>query len=148
MPRNKTANRGRGQGQPGQDKRGLHNPDFWENLMSNSDMPNVAKELVHPGKSGDPLELLMRCNIKDERQLNAIVQYFALCDEFDLPQEKRALVYRLAGSVSIDGLARKELAMVSTGIIAPSLYDKPISKDKHRNGKDKDDGKDQAHSIS
>jgi hypothetical protein len=137
MPQNK-----RGKSPVGQDNRGLNSPAFWEGLMTNSDMPNVAKELVHPGKSGDPLELLMRCIIKDERQLNAIVQYFALCDEFDLPQEKRALVYRLAGSVSIDGLSRKELSMVSTGIIAPSLWGTRI-KDKRRNGKEKDDDKDQ-----
>lgn len=125
----------KGQGHPDL----LNNPGYLENLMTSSDMPNVAKELVHPGKKGDPLELLMRCVIKDERQLNAIVQYFALCDEFDLPQEKRALVYRLAGSVSIDGIARRELLMAATGIVAPRLYEIGTHKKERRNGKDKDE---------
>jgi hypothetical protein len=113
--------------------------------MTNSDMPNVAKELVHPGKSGDPLELLMRCIIKDERQLNAIVQYLALCDEFNLPQEKKALLFRLAGSVSIGGIARRELLMAATNLLAPSFYEIGTTvKGKRRDGsKEKEDGKDQ-----
>lgn len=137
--------RGRGttQGQRGlggNDKVLLNDPRYLESMMSQSQMPNVAKELVHPGKSGDPLELLMRCVIKDEKQLNAISQYLALCDEFELPQEKRALVYRLAGSVSVDGRARKELSMVATGIIAPSVWGVDGEKKRNKSSDNSRDG--------
>lgn len=122
-----------GKGAGGGDKPLLNDPRYLEGMMSQSSMPNVAKELVHPGKSGDPLELLMRCVIKDEKQLNAIVQYFGLCDEFDLPEEKKMLAYRLAGSASIGGIGRRELIMAATGIIAPTLYE-DVGK-KQRDGK-------------
>lgn len=138
---NKGRSRGSNDGRGGRDL--LHSPDYLDGLMINSDLPNVAKELVHPGKKGDPLDLLMRSIIKDERQLNAIVQYFALCDDFNLPEEKKVLVYRLAGSVSLDdGRARKELVMATTGIVDPSVWrrgekkwrDKSSDSDKDREG--------------
>jgi hypothetical protein len=139
-------NRGRGGTQsPGLDRGGserylLNDPRYLEGLMSTSQIPNVAKELVHPGK-GDPAELLMRCNIKDERMLNAIVLYYGLCEEFNLPEEKKLLSYRLAGSTSVGGLSRRELIMAATGIIAPSLYSDIGKKMKGReDGKDKEEG--------
>jgi hypothetical protein len=134
--------RGPAPGRGGNDKVLLNDPRYLESMMSQSQMPNVAKELVHPGKSGDPLELLMRCNIKDEKQLNAIVQYFGLCDEFDLREEKKMLAYRLAGSVSIDGIARRELVMAATNIIAPSLYEVGTNKKQRDGNKKRDEGKD------
>jgi hypothetical protein len=117
----------------------LNDPRYLEGLMFQSSMPNVAKELVNPGK-GDPTELLMRCNLKDERQLNAAVQYLAKCDEFNLVTEKEVLACKLAGTVSIGGLARRELVMAATGIIAPPLYPDVRQKDQSRgdNGKERE----------
>lgn len=105
--------------------------------MFQNQMPNVAKELVHPGK-GDPAELLMRVILKDERQLNAAVLYFAKCEEFDLPVEKKVLAWRLAGTASIGGVARRELVMAATGIIAPSLYENVGKKQRDGRGDGRD----------
>jgi hypothetical protein len=129
--------RGKETSHSGSEKYLLNDPRYLEGLMFQSQMPNVAKELVHPGK-GDPTELLMRCNIKDERMLNAIVLYYGLCEEFDLPEEKKLLAYRLAGSTSIGGIARRELIMAATGIIAPTLYSDVGKKKLGRGGNDKD----------
>jgi hypothetical protein len=91
-----------------------------ERLFSQQQMPSVAKELVHPGQ--DPEAILMRCIFKDERERNAAVLYLAKCREFGLAEEEKVLRDWLASTVSVRGLSRRELAMVSTGIIAPSLY--------------------------
>ncbi len=107
--------RGRGDGHPL-----LTDPRALEGLFNQQQFPNVAKELVHPGK--DPKELLMRCIFKDERERNAAVLYYAKCEEFSLEEEKQVFLTWLASTVSVRGLSRRELAMVSTGIIAPSLY--------------------------
>lgn len=107
---------GGGQGYP------VDNKNFLDNMFTQQDFPNMLKQFVHPGK-GDPKELLMRCYFKDERERNAAVLYYAKCVEFDLPIEKAVLANWLAASVSVHGLARRELLMGATGIIAPGLYE-------------------------
>ena len=101
--------------------------------MNQQQFPNTLKEFTHPGK--DPKELLMRCVFKDERERNAAVLYYAKCMEFDLPAENEVLANWLASTVSVRGLARRELLMGGTGIIAPGLYG---VKDRKGRGKNKD----------
>lgn len=98
----------------------LTDPRAWEQMLTQQTFPSVFREFVHPGE--DPRDILMRCIFKDERELNAAVLYLAKCREFGLDVEEKVLLDRLAGSVSVRGLSRRELAMVSTGIIAPSLW--------------------------
>jgi hypothetical protein len=111
----------------------LNDPRALEGLMSQQQFPNMLKEFTHPGK--DPKELLMRCNFKDERERNAAVLYFAKCVEFILPNEMAVLTNWLASTVSVHGLARRELLMGCTGIIAPGLYG---VKERRGRGKHKD----------
>jgi hypothetical protein len=98
----------------------LNDPRYLENMFNSQVMPNVLKEFVHPGK--DPKELLMRCILKDERERNAAVLYLAKCREFGLDEEEKVLNDWLAATTAVRGLARRELLMASTNIIAPSLY--------------------------
>lgn len=111
----------------------FNDPRALEAIFNQQQFPSVFKEFVHPGK--DPKELLMRCIFKDERERNAAVLYYAKCEEFGLEEEKQVLLSWLASTVAVRGLARRELAMVSTGIIAPSLYgvrEWGKGKDKHK----------------
>ena len=112
----------------------LNDPRAWEGLMNQQQFPNYLKDFVHPGK--DPRELLMRCNFKDERERNAAVLYYAKCVEFKLTEELGVLANWLASTVSVRGLARRELLMGATNIIAPTLY--PGIKERGRRGKNKD----------
>ena len=125
---------GSGRGYP------VDSKNFLESMFAQQDFPNMLKQFVHPGK-GDPKELLMRCYFKDERERNAAVLYYAKCEEFDLPIEKGVLANWLAASVSVHGLARRELLMGSTGIIAPTLYEDGEGKKKRRRWRDGEDGK-------
>ena len=109
----------------------VDNKNFLDNMFAQQDFPNMLKQFVHPGK-GDPKELLMRCYFKDERERNAAVLYYAKCEEFDLPIERGVLANWLAASVSVHGLARRELLMGATGIIAPTLYEDGEGKKKRR----------------
>lgn len=111
----------------------LNDPRAWEGLMNQQQFPNYLKDFVHPGKG--PRELLMRCNFKDVRERNAAVLYYAKCVEFNLPKELEVLTTWLAGTVSVGGLARRELLMGATNIIAPSLYG---VKERKGRGKNKD----------
>jgi hypothetical protein len=110
---------------PGVNTRGdghfpFNDPKALEGLFNQQQFPSVFKEFVHPGK--DPRELLMRCIFKDERERNAAVLYYAKCEEFGLTEEKQILTNWLASTVSVRGLARRELLMAGTGIVAPTLY--------------------------
>jgi hypothetical protein len=99
---------------------GILDPNHLDRLLTQTSMPNVAHELVKPGK--DPAQLMMRCNFKNERQLNAAVLLLAKYEKFHMERHKTMLLNRLAGSTSVGGLSRRELLQAATGIVAPSLY--------------------------
>ena len=109
-------------------------------MFTQQDFPNMLKQFVHPGK-GDPKELLMRCYFKDERERNAAVLYYAKCIEFGLKEEMEVLADWLASTVSVQGMARRELLMGTTGIIAPTLYEVGEGKKKRRWPRSSEDGK-------
>lgn len=91
-----------------------------EGLMSNVELPNVAKELVHPGK--DPLELLMRTVLKDPAEANDAVMFLHKLKKFDLLEEYRELILGwLASRVAIKGVGRLDYLQASIGILAPVL---------------------------
>lgn len=118
----------------------VDNKNFLDRTFSQQDFPNMLKQFVTPGK-GDPKDLLMRCYFKDERERNAAVLYYAKCVEFGLKEEMEVLANWLASTVSVRGMARRELLMGTTGIIAPTLYPGAEGK-KKRSWRDNDrDGK-------
>jgi len=126
-PGTQAGGRGRGNGHFD-----MTNPGALENFFNQQQFPSVMKEFVHPGK--DPGELLMRCNFKDERERNAAVLYLAKCREFVLAVEEKVLLSWLAATTSVRGLSRRELLMASSGIVAPSLYDKSEKRVQRRSG--------------
>lgn len=86
-----------------------------EALFKDTEMPSVAKELVHPGK--EPIELMMRCYFDDEREVNAAVLYLSKCEEFKDEEGKRILLWKMAGKTSIKGRSRQDLLQAVTGIL-------------------------------
>jgi hypothetical protein len=104
-----------GDGHPPVEQRG-----FLDSIFNQGQFPSAVKEFVHPGK--DPGELLMRCIFKDEREANAAILYLAKCEEFGLDRHKKILLHKLAASVSIKGVSRRELLQAVTGLLAPGLY--------------------------
>jgi hypothetical protein len=111
----------------------MTDPRTLESFFNQQQFPNVLKEFVHPGK--DPGELLMRCIFKDERERNAAVLYLAKCREFGLVKEEQVLLHWLASTTAVRGIARRELLMAFSGIVAPSLYDKTDKRAARRFGK-------------
>jgi hypothetical protein len=129
--------KGRGTAQLDKRNNGNQRPQLptetWLNgLVSNSDMPSVYKELLHPGH--DAVELIMRTILPDERKANAAVLLFHRIKEFDLGKEYEQLVLmKIASYASIKGIARREAVMVATGVVSSMLYNIP-SKEAKRYG--------------
>lgn len=114
--------------------KGLLKQSELERLLGNTDMPNIAKELVHPGV--DPRELMMRTYFKTEKELNATVNYLSKCIEFEDKEGQNVLIMKLAGKVSINGLSRDQLVQVMVG----QLYRiKPDIGDKNKKDQQKDE---------
>jgi len=97
-----------------------------DGMLKNANMPSIGKDFVHPGKT--PEELLMRCIFKDEREANAAVIFLAKCEKFHLERKKKMLLNKLAASVSVNGISRKELLQVLSRIVVPALYGKAGAK--------------------
>jgi len=95
---------------------------FIEEVQHDSQMPNVGRDFVHPGKNSQ--ELLMRTILKDRREANAVVLLRAKFQEFEMTtaEDEEMLKDLLAALCSIGGISRKELLMCITQIVAPSLY--------------------------
>lgn len=111
---------------------GLLRPGAVENLLQNAELPSAAKELVHPGK--EPLELLMRCYIDDERELNAAILYLSKCEEFNDEDGKKLLLMKLAGKTSIKGRSRVDLLQAITGTLLRQQADNKNKKKDEGNG--------------
>jgi len=105
---------------------GLLRPGAIEALLKDSDMPNAARELVHPGK--EPIELLMRCYFDDEREVNAAVLYLSKCEEFDDDEGKKVLLWKMAAKTSIKGRARFDLLQALTGQLKNNGPDYQVEK--------------------
>ncbi|WP_303678133.1 hypothetical protein [Dehalococcoides mccartyi] len=90
-----------------------------EGMMTVSQMPSIVRELMH---SGDDVEQLwMRTIIsskrnKDaEKKLDAALNYYDLCKEFDDPEGQAYVRRKLSGWASIDGAAREQAVAAVTG---------------------------------
>lgn len=96
-----------------------------EQLLTNSEMPSIARELIHPGK--DPIDLLMRAYFDDEREVTAAAMYLAKCEEFGDEDGKRLLLFKLAGKTAIKGRRIQDFLQAVTGTLMrpmPSRTDK------------------------
>jgi len=92
-----------------------------ERTFAAGEMPNVAREFVHPGKQGNYEDILMRTVFRDENQRNAAIIFLRKCEEFGLEDHIDMMVNWLAASVSVGGRARLELLQAITGVIATDL---------------------------
>lgn len=101
-----------------------------EQLLSNSELPSIAKELIHPGK--DPIDLLMRCCFDDEREVTAAAMYLAKCEEFHDEDGKRLLLMKLAGKTAIKGRRTQDFLQAVTG----TLLRQPVPSGKKHNNDD------------
>jgi hypothetical protein len=93
-----------------------------ERIIGHQEMPNVIKTFVNPGDT--VRAMLMRTRFRDENERNAVLAYHQQLQEFDMEEEIAGLVDWLAGSVSVDGMARKEVLQGVTGFIVPGLYNR------------------------
>lgn len=101
-----------------------------ERIFSQSEMPSVIREFVHPGKN--PQDLLMRCVFRDDNERNAALILLRKCEEFGLEEYIGMLTNWLAASVSVQGRSRKEVLQATAGIIVPGLYP-DARQDRYRN---------------
>ncbi len=107
----------------------LPSEQFMNSLVSNSEMPSVFRELLHPGK--DPVELLMRTILPDEAKANAAVLLLHRIQEFKLgPDIERLVLMKIASFAAIKGMSRREAVMAATGVISSALYDLKYKKQK------------------
>lgn len=91
-----------------------------ERTFSQADMPSVIREFVHPGKT--PQDLLMRTVFKNENQRNAALRYLRKAEKFKMVSHILMLTNWLAAAPSVDGRARKEVLMATTGVVVPTMY--------------------------
>ncbi len=90
-----------------------------ERTVQAIDMPNVAREFVHAGKSyGD---VLMRTVFADANQRNAVITYIYKCEKFHMDAHLEMMLNWLDAAPSVGGRARIELLQAATGIIATGL---------------------------
>ena len=106
-----------GNGRPG----GLQT--WLDGLHQTAQFNNMAKELVHPGH--DPLELMMRTCIQNEKKANALVLFYHKILKFKMNDSYIKLVLAwMASRTSIEGLARMQFLEAYVGVIAPQLHNK------------------------
>ena len=97
-----------------------NNPFDFQSIFSQTDLPSMARHFVEPGKTAR--ELFMRTVFRNEAEATNAVLYLAQCEEFGITEGETMLKNYLASRPSVGGRSRKELAMVGTGIMVPSLY--------------------------
>ncbi|APH12598.1 MAG: hypothetical protein QQM50_02100 [Dehalococcoides mccartyi] len=90
-----------------------------EGMMTVSQMPSIVRELLH---SGDDVEQLwMRTQITNnknkaaEKKLDAALNYYDLCVEFDDKAGQAYVRRKLSGWASIDGAAREQAVAAVIG---------------------------------
>ena len=107
-----------------------------DGLHQTAEFNNMAKELVHPGQ--DPLELMMRTCIPNEKKANALVLFYHKILKFKMSDSYIKLVLAwMASRTSIDGLARMQFLEAYVGVIAPQLHNKSPNTSTPNRAKDK-----------
>lgn len=90
--------------------------DTFHSLLQGQQSGHLAKDLIHPGK--DVVEMLMRTFLLDVNEARDVALTLAKCDEFEMEEEKRLILYLLAARTSVHGRGRLEYLQGMTGILA------------------------------
>jgi len=91
-----------------------------ERIFSQSEMPSVIREFVHPGKTAR--EMMMRTVFRDENERNDTLIFLRKCEEFELDEYIEMLINWYSASVSVGGRSRKEVLQATTGVVVPGFY--------------------------
>lgn len=87
-------------------------------MYSQGNMSN-ARELIRTTK--DIRDLLMRTNFVDLNEARDAAMFLCWCKEFNVPLD--LIEALLAARPSVGGLARREYAQTSVGVLSPELWE-------------------------